>query len=118
MNRTLVALDDRVAGSEIAVMDKRPTSASLRKLTELAGELATRGLSLVEAWPVVDIAQLYEQVDNLAAAADLPGAEAVANAALELAVYLSALVESGNAANPAQRDRARGLMTHLAEVSG
>ena len=116
--RTLVVLDDRRAGGEIPIMDKRPTPASLNKLTALAGELATRGLSLVEQWPVVEIAQLYEQVDNLAAAADLPGAEAVANAALELAVYLSALVESGNAANPSQRERARGLMMHLGEVSG
>lgn len=111
-------LDDRSAGGEIAIMDAPQTSASLRKLTALAGELATRGLALVESWPVVDIAQLYEQVDNLAAVADLPGAEAIASAALELAVYLSALVESGNAANPLQRDRARGLMAHLAEVSG
>jgi DNA-binding response OmpR family regulator/EAL domain-containing protein (putative c-di-GMP-specific phosphodiesterase class I) len=99
-------------------MDDRSIPLPLRQLRTLAGELATRGLSLVDHWPVVEVAQLYEQVDNLAAAADLPGAEAVASAALELAVYLSALVESGQVANPAQRDRARGLMAHLAEVSG
>lgn len=99
-------------------MNERSISAALRKLTTQARELATRGLALVDAWPVVEIAQLYEQVDNLAAAADSPGADAIAGAALELAVYLSALVESGNAANPAQRERARGLMERLAAVSG
>ncbi len=95
-----------------------PISAPLRKFTAQARELATRGLALVDAWPVVEIAQLYEQVDNFAAAADLPGVDAIAGAALELAVYLSALVESGNPANLAQRERARGLMQRLAEASG
>lgn len=95
-----------------------PTSAPLRKFTAQARELATRGLALVDAWPVVEIAQLYEQVDNFAAAADLPGVDAIAGAALELAVYLSALVESGNPANLSQRERARGLMQRLAEASG
>ena len=89
-------------------MDDMPISAPLRKFTAQARELATRGLALVDAWPVVEIAQLYEQVDNFAAAADLPGVDAIAGAALELAVYLSALVESGNPANLAQRERARG----------
>ncbi|MBL0041563.1 MAG: response regulator [Xanthomonadales bacterium] len=99
-------------------MNERSTSAALRKLTSHARELATRGLVLVDAWPVVEIAQLYEQVDNLAAAADLPDANAMSGAALELAVYLSALVESGNVANPVQRERARGLLERLAAVSG
>lgn len=99
-------------------MDEAPIPVPLRRLKAQAGDIATHGLALIDAWPVVEIAQLYEQVDNLAAAADLPGAEAISGAALELAVYLSALVESGNAANPAQRERARGLMAHLAEVSG
>ncbi|HWT16334.1 MAG TPA: response regulator [Patescibacteria group bacterium] len=99
-------------------MDDRASNAPLRRMREVAAELATRGLGLVEHWPVVEIAQFYEQIDNVAAAADLAGADAIGNAALELAVYLSALVESGHAANPAQRQRARGLMTHLAEVSG
>ena len=99
-------------------MDEAPIPAPLRRLRTQAGDIATHGLALIDAWPVVEIAQLYEQVDNLAASADLPGAEAISGAALELAVYLSALVESGNAANPAQRERARGLMAHLAAVSG
>jgi DNA-binding response OmpR family regulator len=99
-------------------MDDRSPPASLRRLTAQARELAMRGLALVDAWPVVEVAQLYEQVDNLAAAADLPGAEAIASAALETAVYLSSLVEAGNAANPAQRERARSLMQALAQAAG
>lgn len=99
-------------------MDDTPMSAPLRRLLAQAGELATHGLSLVDHWPVVEIAQLYEQVDNVAAVADMAGGEAISAAALELAVYLSALVESGQAANPSQRERARGLMAALAEASG
>ena len=99
-------------------MEDVSITAPTRRLLAQAGDIATHGLALLDTWPVVEIAQLYEQVDNLAAAAEGPGAESVAGAALELAVYLSALVESGQVASPAQRERARGLMTHLAEVSG
>jgi hypothetical protein len=53
---------------------------------------------------------LYEQLDNLSSSADIPGAEALASAALELTVYLSSLVESGTNANPVQRERARSLL--------
>lgn len=99
-------------------MDEPPASASMRKLTAQARELAARGLALIDTWPVVEIAQIYEDVDNLAAAADAPGAEGIASAALELVVYLSALVEAGTAAHPEQRERTRGLMQSLAQATG
>lgn len=99
-------------------MSPPANAPALLKLTAHARELARRGLGLVEYWPVVDMAQLYEQLDNLSSSADIPGAEALASAALELTVYLSSLVESGTNANPVQRERARSLLQLLAAASG
>jgi DNA-binding response OmpR family regulator/EAL domain-containing protein (putative c-di-GMP-specific phosphodiesterase class I) len=99
-------------------MDDAKTGTAARQILAQAAELAARGTRLVDEWPVVEMAQLYEQVDNVAAAAELPGAEAVSTAALELAVYLSALVESGQPASSVQRERARGLIARLADAAG
>lgn len=97
-------------------MDYSAGSVSKKGLVAQAAELAQRGVQLVDAWPVVEVSQWFEQVDNLAASADVPGGEAVATAALELAVYLSALVEKGLQASKEQRERARVLLKQLAEA--
>lgn len=99
-------------------MDERLLPVPVRKVTAQARELALRGLTLIDAWPVVEIAQLYEHVDNLSATVGVDGVEEVTAAAMELAVYLASLVESGRVANTAQRERTRGLLRCLAEASG
>lgn len=114
----LFELDERRQDGQIQGMNEATQSRASTKLMAQGRELAARGLALIDHWPVVEIAQLYEQLDTLSAHADVPGTEVLANAALELTVYLSSLVESGTHANAAQRERARGLLQLLAGVAG
>jgi len=99
-------------------MDESLLPAPVRRVTAQTRDLALRGLALIDVWPVVEIAQLYEDVDNLAATVGVPGIEAITAAALELAVYLASLVEAGKQANAAERERARGLLGQLAAICG
>jgi len=92
-----------------------PTAAEIETL---AADIAGRALRSIPAWSVLVIAQLYEEVDTLASAADRVGLQAIADAAIELTVYLSSLVESGTQASFAQREQATQLAQILARICG
>lgn len=89
-----------------------PAIATSVEVESLATDIAGRALRAIPAWSVLVMAQLYEEIDTLASAADRVGLQAIADAAIELTVYLSSLVESGTQASFAQREQA----TQLAQV--
>lgn len=94
------------------------TLGSDAELPALAQALAQRALRAAPSWPVIEMAQLYEETDALASRADQQGYQSIADAAIELTVYLSSLIESGSQASPAQRDRVIALAHALAAASG
>ncbi len=68
-------------------------------------------------WPVGEITHLYEELDTLSSVAGQHGQAAIADAAIELTVYLSSLVDSGLQASSAQRSRAQALAELLAAAA-
>lgn len=92
-------------------------TAEVTQFRASALALARRGLRLLPDWPVGEINLLYEELDTLASVAGQNGQGSIADAAIELTVYLSSLVESGLQASPAQRERALGLAETLATAS-
>ncbi len=93
-----------------------PTAAEVETR---AADIAARALRAIPAWSVLLMAQIYEEVDSLASVADRHGLQAISDAAIELTVYLSSLVEAGSQATPTQRDQALRLAQTLAQsVSG
>ncbi|MGD9582289.1 MAG: response regulator [Lysobacterales bacterium] len=96
-------------------------NAALADVTQFragASALAARCLRLMPDWPVGEISHLYEELDTLSSLAGQCGQAAIADAAIELTVYLSSLVDSGLQASPAQRSRALVLAESLAAACG
>ncbi|PJA38137.1 MAG: hypothetical protein CO182_10945, partial [Lysobacterales bacterium CG_4_9_14_3_um_filter_62_6] len=93
-------------------------AGSTVELPALAQDLAQRALRVIPDWPVMEMAHLYEETDALASCADQQGQSAIADAAVEMTVYLSSLVETGGQASPAQRDRVTALAHALAAAGG
>lgn len=92
-----------------------PTAA---EVASCAADIAARTLSAIPSWSVLVMVQLYEEIDTLASSADRVGLQAIADAAIELTVYLSSLVETGTQASPSQREQATQLAQSLARSSG
>lgn len=93
-------------------------AGSTADLPALAQDLAQRALRAIPDWPVMEMAHLYEETDALASCADQQGQSAIADAAVEMTVYLSSLIETGGQASPAQRDRVTALAHALAAAGG
>ncbi|MBK8283477.1 MAG: response regulator [Ahniella sp.] len=87
-------------------------------LRRVARELIERGRILIGKWPVVAVAEWYERLEELGTLADRRQETAIFDAALELTVYLSSLVEGGLEANAVQRERTVSLLQALADVVG
>jgi len=87
-------------------------------LRRVARELIEHGRTLVSKWPIVPVSEWYERLEELATLADRRQEQAIHEAALELTVYLSSLVEAGIEANPMQRERSLALLNSLADVVG
>lgn len=90
----------------------------LDPLRRVARELIDQGRAMVGKWPTVKIADWYERLEELAALADRRQEAVIHEAALELTVYLSSLVEAGIEASPAQRERTVQLLDTLSEAVG
>jgi DNA-binding response OmpR family regulator/EAL domain-containing protein (putative c-di-GMP-specific phosphodiesterase class I) len=95
-----------------------PPVVTAAEIETLSADIAARALRAIPTWSVLVMAQLYEEVDTLASSADRVGLQGIADAAIELTVYLSSLVEAGTQASPAQREQATQLVQILARNSG
>ena len=93
------------------------TEVSASEIRARAQAIAGRCVERMPSWPVGEIHVLYEELDSLASSAGQFDQQAIADAAIELTVYLSSLVESGFPANAAQRSRAVALAENLAAAS-
>lgn len=106
---------DAAARCTLTMPPPAPTAA---EVAARASDIAMRALRAIPTWSVLTMAQIYEEVDGLASMADRVGDQSVADAAIELTVYLSSLVEAGSQATPAQREQALELAQMLASSSG
>lgn len=95
-----------------------PPVATAAEVQAIAADIAARTLRTIPTWSVLVMAQLYEEIDTLASSADRVGLQTIADAAIELTVYLSSLVEAGTQASSAQREQATQLTQVLASCSG
>jgi PleD family two-component response regulator/EAL domain-containing protein (putative c-di-GMP-specific phosphodiesterase class I) len=95
-----------------------PPVVTAAEVEALAADIAARTLRAIPTWSVLVMAQLYEEIDTLASSADRVGLQGIADAAIELTVYLSSLVEAGTQASPTQREQATQLAEILARSAG
>lgn len=95
-----------------------PSLPTPQEIESRAADIARRALAAIPGWSVLQMAQLYEEVDALASIADRLSLQAVSDAAIELTVYLSSLVEAGTQATMVQREQALGLARGLARSGG
>ena len=92
-----------------------PSVPTPAEVESRAVDIAARALRDIPAWSVLTMAQLYEEIDALASTADRVGLQSIADAAIELTVYLSSLVEGGSQANATQREKGVRLAQILAQ---
>jgi DNA-binding response OmpR family regulator/EAL domain-containing protein (putative c-di-GMP-specific phosphodiesterase class I) len=92
-----------------------PPPPTIAQVEAQAADIAVRTSRAIPAWSLLAMAQLYEEIDTLASAADRLGLQAIADAAIELTVYLSSMVEGGIQANAAQREKGARLAQLLAD---
>jgi DNA-binding response OmpR family regulator/EAL domain-containing protein (putative c-di-GMP-specific phosphodiesterase class I) len=95
-----------------------PPAPTAAEVAARAADIAARALRAIPTWSVLTMAQIYEEIDGLASMADRVGDQPISDAAIELTVYLSSLVEAGSQATPAQREQAIELAQMLASSSG
>jgi PleD family two-component response regulator/EAL domain-containing protein (putative c-di-GMP-specific phosphodiesterase class I) len=69
-------------------------------------------------WQLERAAQLHEELEQLASRAQAQDEPALAQAALELAVYLGSFTDTATAPNVGQRERLDRLLQGLAEAAG
>ncbi len=72
----------------------------------------------LKQWQPDRASALYEELERLATIAEEQGAAAIAESALELAVYLCSFVDCDTAPNPAQRQGLERLIDRLAAAVG